>query len=129
MAAVLGISFPELLGTPPGVLNILPPSVLKFTRQLNLVRTESSITENRTLHIGFAQLPDPLVDLGTVKFFIPALKDGLPFRFFIERVPPRLVTIENQPVCAADRLSGNFYSPAVQAWYLCTRNQRQPTFY
>src|SRR4029450_1408329 len=36
MAALLGITLPELLGTPPGVLNILPASALRFIRQPGL---------------------------------------------------------------------------------------------
>jgi hypothetical protein len=87
MAALLGITFPELLGAPPGVLSILPPAALKFIRQLSLVRTESGITDSRVVHSGFAQLPDPLVDLDAFKLLIPGMQEGLPFRFFVERAP------------------------------------------
>ena len=87
MAALLGIAFPELLGAPPGVLSILPPAALKFVRQLSVVRTESGIADSRVIHSGFAQLPDPLVDLGAFKLLVPGLENGLPFRFFVERAP------------------------------------------
>src|SRR5437764_7334935 len=87
MAALLGISFPELLGAPPSVLSILPPTALKFVRQLSLVRSESGIADSRIVHSGFAQLPDPLVDLEVFKLLIPGLQTGLPFRFFVERAP------------------------------------------
>ena len=87
MAALLGITFPELLGAPPGVLSILPPAALKFIRQLSLVRVESGITDSHVVHSGFAQLPDPLVDLDAFKLLIPGMQEGLPFRFFVERVP------------------------------------------
>jgi hypothetical protein len=87
MAALLGITFPDLLGAPPGVLNILPSRVLGFIRQLSLVPTSAGVADGAVVHSGFAQLPDDLVDLGPFKLLIPGLQKGLPFRFFNQRAP------------------------------------------
>src|SRR4029450_10696940 len=87
MAALLGITLPELLGTPPGVLHILPASALRFIRQLSLVPTAAGVADGAVVHSGFAQLPDALVDLGVVELLIPGLERGLPFRFFNQRPP------------------------------------------
>ena len=73
MAALLGITFPELLGAPPGVLNILPASANRFIRQLSVVPTSAGVADGAIVHSGLAQLPDPLVDLGVVKLLIPCL--------------------------------------------------------
>jgi hypothetical protein len=87
MVALLGITFPDLLGAPVGVVNILPPQILKFIRQLSLVPVSAGIADGTIVHSGFAQLPDALVDVGPVKLLIPGLQNGLPFRFFNQRAP------------------------------------------
>ena len=57
MAALLGITLPELLGTPPGVLNILPASALRFIRQLSLVPTAAGVADGAVLDQLVAERP------------------------------------------------------------------------
>ena len=89
MPTLLGINLFELLGTPPGTFKVLPPEITSFINLLTVVPQDAGESSGRIVHTGIvtSALSGDELDFRVAVLRIPALRGGLPFRFFVNRIP------------------------------------------